>query len=434
MLYFLAKAIMWPATQVFFRRMVISGAEHIPKNKPVILIANHSASFLDAIVVGLLIRRPMYFLARSDVFKPRAKKYMKGVHMIPIYNAEHSKEDLSRNMETFAEGEEVLRQKKILMIFPEGISRRERILLPLKKGTARIAFHTVSTHGFDIGLEVIPVGINYSFHRFRASVVVSVGDSTAIADYKTMYEENPAKAINVLTRELQEKFSNTVLYVDQAERTDLINQLLEYFRNDAIHRSDYRKKDLVIREEKSIADDVSEMDDDTASDVTESVFRYTHKLSNLRLNDRSIIHRYHSIFFHFFGLILGLPVTLCGAATGIVPVLLAKYIADKKVKRIDWYTSVSCVLGGMLFDIWFILLLIVSAFVQQWWFFIAVLLSPLTIYLAIQWWEAFKIFTAHARYLFLRNAKPQVIKDLEDLRNEFSFWRTNKNLRRRLFR
>jgi hypothetical protein len=285
-----------------------------------------------------------------------------------------------------------------------------------------------------MGLEVIPVGINYSFHRFRASVVVSVGDSTAIADYKTMYEENPAKAINALTRELQQKFSNTVLYVDQAERTDLINQLLEYFRNDAIHRSDYRKKDLVIREEKSIADDVSEMDDDTANNITESVFRYTHKLTGLRLNDRSIIHRYHSIFFHFFGLILGLPVALCGASTGIVPVLLAKYIADKKVKRIDWYTSVSCVLGAMLFDIWFILLLIVSAFVQQWWFFIAVLLSPLTIYLAIHWWEAFKIFTAHARYLFLRGSKPGVIKDLEDLRNEFSFWRTNKNLRRRFFR
>jgi 1-acyl-sn-glycerol-3-phosphate acyltransferase len=44
-----------------------------------------------------------------------------------------------RNEETFAEGEQVLNDRGILLIFPEGISRVERIMLPLKKGTATVA-------------------------------------------------------------------------------------------------------------------------------------------------------------------------------------------------------------------------------------------------------------------------------------------------------
>ncbi len=427
MLYIIAKIIMWPAVKVFFRRMVLSGAEHIPKDKPVILIANHSASFLDAIVIGLLIRRPMYFYARSDVFKPLAFKLMKGVHMIPIYNAEHSKEDLHRNQETFAEGEEVLRKRKILLIFPEGISRRERILLPLKKGTARVAFHAVATHGFDMGLEVIPVGVNYSFHQFRANVIVSVGESTAIADYREVYEENPNKAINALTRDLQQKFSNTVLYVDQPERTDLINQLLEYFRNDRIRRSDYRKKEFVISEEKNIAAEVSKMDDYAANHITDQVFRYKHKLNNHGLSDRSVIRRYHSIVLHFFGLLLGFPFALSGAITGIIPVLCAKYIADKKVKRKDWYTSVSAVAGGMIFDIWYILLLIFSSIFFKWWIFLPVLLAPVTLYLMFHWLDAWKAFTAHIRYLGLKRINKEAVSELVELRNNFSFWRNGKN-------
>ena len=113
MLYWLAKFTMWFALKVYFKKITVFGSKHIPDEKPVILIVNHSASFLDAIILGCLLKRELYYYARSDVFKAGlAFKMMKAVHMIPIYNLEHSKEDLHRNTETFEEGEKVLARKK----------------------------------------------------------------------------------------------------------------------------------------------------------------------------------------------------------------------------------------------------------------------------------------------------------------------------------
>ena len=83
-----------------------------------------------------------------------------------------------------------------------------------------MAIHAASTQGFDTGLEIIPVGINYSFHRFRADVIISVGESTPIKAYEETYKQNSNKAIAAITRDIEKKFSATVIYVDQANRTD----------------------------------------------------------------------------------------------------------------------------------------------------------------------------------------------------------------------
>ncbi|MGL6269457.1 MAG: 1-acyl-sn-glycerol-3-phosphate acyltransferase, partial [Chitinophagaceae bacterium] len=60
---------MWTTLHFYFRRIVFAGKKDIPDGKPAILIANHSASFLDAMLLAVLMKRPLYFYARSDIFK-----------------------------------------------------------------------------------------------------------------------------------------------------------------------------------------------------------------------------------------------------------------------------------------------------------------------------------------------------------------------------
>ena len=59
--YWLSRAVLEPFFLVYFRMSRI-GNEHIPREGGVIIAANHR-SFLDPFVIGMMLRRPLYFVA-----------------------------------------------------------------------------------------------------------------------------------------------------------------------------------------------------------------------------------------------------------------------------------------------------------------------------------------------------------------------------------
>lgn len=415
---------MWTTIHFYFRRIVFAGKSEIPEGKPVILIANHSASFLDAVILGVQMKRPVFYYARSDIFrKSWANKILRKFHMIPIYTFDHGKENLHKNQDTFAEGEAVLSDRGILLIFPEGTSRIERIMLPLKKGTARVALQTESKHDFSLGLSVVPVGINYSAHRFRADVYIHVGEPTFIESYESVFKENSNKAITQLTQELEKKFLETIIYVKQPERTELINRLLELYRNDTFHPGDYFKGVPIISMEKKICDQVSDMDIEVGHSISTDLKHYDNLLKANKLMDTSINGRYRFLAGHLFLLVIGLPVFLLSFILNIIPIIFGKWIADRTVTRIDFYTSVSNAAGGFGYFIWWMLLIIAAAFIGNLWVWIAILTAPITLFLGIFWWEALSSFLSHSRYLFLKWRKANLIEELNNLRMKICFWK-----------
>jgi 1-acyl-sn-glycerol-3-phosphate acyltransferase len=128
-------------------------------------------------------------------------------------------------------GEEVLNKDGLLVIFPEGTSRVERNLLPLKKGVSRIVMQAMQRRP-DKPLYIVPVGIHYSRHAFRSDLQLITGDPVPGNPYSELYGSSPAKAINQLTEELEEHFEKVVLYVDQAERTAVLENSLRMADND----------------------------------------------------------------------------------------------------------------------------------------------------------------------------------------------------------
>lgn len=414
---------MWTTLHFYFRRIVFAGKKDIPDGKPVILIANHSASFLDAMLLAVTMKRPLFFYARSDIFrKAWANKILRSFHMIPIYTFDHGKENLHKNQDTFAEGEEVLSNKGLLLIFPEGTSRVERIMLPLKKGTARVALQTESKHDFKLGLSIIPVGINYSAHSFRANVHIQVGEPTMVAPYEFSFKENSSKAINQLNQELERKFADTIIYVQQPERTDLVNRLLELFRHDTFRLKDRHAGMSVISQEKKICQQVTEMDEEETAKITGILKRYDELLRKNKVMDTSVNGRYHLLLWHLFLLIIGLPFFLLSFLLNIIPLRFAKWVADKTVTRIDFYTSVSNAAGGFGYFIWWLLLMIAAAFIGNTWVWMAILSAPILLFMGMFWWEAFWNFLAHSRYLVQKWKKSPIIDELAQLRSTICFW------------
>ena len=65
-LYLAIRGLFQPFFHVYFRMRRL-GMEHVPRSGPVIFAANHR-SFLDPFVIGTLTRRPVYYVAKKELF------------------------------------------------------------------------------------------------------------------------------------------------------------------------------------------------------------------------------------------------------------------------------------------------------------------------------------------------------------------------------
>jgi 1-acyl-sn-glycerol-3-phosphate acyltransferase len=168
-LKFLARLALW----IFCPKVRIDGAEKMLSRGPLLLVANHPNSFLDAVILGAYYPRKIHFLARGDVFrKPIFGFLLRSIGMIPIFRAREGREHLHLNEGTFHESVEVLRRGDGLLIFIEGICLLTHELQPFKKGATRIL---EAAQLANIQPRIHVIGLGYSdFRSFGKVVHVSI--------------------------------------------------------------------------------------------------------------------------------------------------------------------------------------------------------------------------------------------------------------------
>ena len=166
--------------KLYFREIRIVGAENIPTDGPVMFTVNHQNAFLDALLVATSNRRHTHFLVRADVFKfLLMRKFFSTLNMMPVYRIRDGTNSLVNNHEIFDRCIKILEKDHALMLFPEANHHQKRFLLPLSKGFTRIAL------GVEDPIVIIPVGINYTHHRyFGASVSLCFGRPISTGRYK----------------------------------------------------------------------------------------------------------------------------------------------------------------------------------------------------------------------------------------------------------
>jgi 1-acyl-sn-glycerol-3-phosphate acyltransferase len=160
-----ARLALW----IFCPRVRIEGAELMAVRGPLLIVANHPDSFLDAVILGAYYPRKLHFLARGDVFrKPLYGFLLRSIGMIPIHRAREGREHLHLNEGTFQESVEVLRRGDGLLIFIEGICLLTHEIQPFKKGATRIL---ESAQAAGIQPMVHVVGLGYSDFRAFGKVI-----------------------------------------------------------------------------------------------------------------------------------------------------------------------------------------------------------------------------------------------------------------------
>lgn len=149
---------------------------------PLLIAANHPNSFLDAIILATIFKKPVYSLTRGDAFSRKFYALLlKQMNMLPVYRISEGAENLEHNYSTFTVCQNIFLNKGIVLIFSEGRCINEWHLRPLKKGTARLAINAWQQN---IPLKVLPVGINYScFRKFGKNVILNFGEIIDSKDF-----------------------------------------------------------------------------------------------------------------------------------------------------------------------------------------------------------------------------------------------------------
>src|SRR5438270_9841174 len=143
LVYFLVRAVLQPFFHVYFR-MVRIGREHIPAHGPVIIAANHR-SFLDPFVIGTMARRPLYYVAKQELFRNRLQAWiLNALGAFPVRRGQGDADMVDTAKAILARGD-------IVLIFPEGTRIRPGALGQPRRGVGRLALET--------GAPVVPVAV-----------------------------------------------------------------------------------------------------------------------------------------------------------------------------------------------------------------------------------------------------------------------------------
>src|SRR4051812_17271332 len=142
LIYWLVRAVLQPFFHLYFRLSRI-GREHVPDG-PVIFASNHR-SFLDPFVIATIARRPMYYVAKRELFRHRIVSWwLNALGAFPVDRGTGDAEMIATAKAILARGDAVL-------IFPEGTRIRPGTLGRPKRGVGRLALET--------GAPVVPVAV-----------------------------------------------------------------------------------------------------------------------------------------------------------------------------------------------------------------------------------------------------------------------------------
>jgi len=351
----------------FYGKITVIGKENLPKNEPVILAINHQNALMDALTVISAIKGPLVFMARSDIFKNQTTaKILRFFKILPIYRIRDGIQSLQNNDAVFNEAVATLQDKKRLAILPEGNHFGQRRLRILKKGIARIAFQAEDKNNFELGLKIIPVGLDYSHYiRFGSDLLVHFGTPFTITHYKEEYKENPQKAMNAFMQELREKMIPHMLNIDDEANYESIEMIKDLYIN-------YLKKSKAVavdhfnllKKSQHIADQLislKEQEPDTFAQIAENASEIKKLLSELNLRPWVLTKKRYSIsavLVSWMLQIITLPVFIFGILANILPFYLPVYFA-RKVKDPQFLSSFRFVIAILTFTLFYLIYLII---------------------------------------------------------------------------
>lgn len=159
MFYNLAKFICSILIKMLFK-IQVEGMENFPDKGAVIVYSNHK-SWWDPVIVGCILKRPIFFMAKKELFEiPVFGFILKRLNAFPVNRGTPDRKAIKKALE-------ILNEKKVMGIFPEGTRSKNGVLKEPEPGIALLA-----TKVKDVLL--VPVAIKGEY-KFLNPILVRIG-------------------------------------------------------------------------------------------------------------------------------------------------------------------------------------------------------------------------------------------------------------------
>jgi 1-acyl-sn-glycerol-3-phosphate acyltransferase len=288
--YHVTRVVLGAAARVYFRRIEVRHADRVPARGPLLVVANHPASFTDVVVLAASTRRRFHFLAMAPTFKP----WFRGLALrlcgtLPVYRRQDDPALMDRNDDTFRACHEILDVGGAVLIFPEGTSRTDRSVVKVRTGAARIALGHDARPGQEGKLTVVPIGLHFAERtKFQSDVAVSVGRPIDVAPFRALARTDPMEAVRALTERVQAVLEKLILNVPDSEQASLVAAIERLYREDVRPQAQDVPDLGIARGMAECVEHFSRTDPERIDRAWDRIRRYERRLEELRIRDRAV--------------------------------------------------------------------------------------------------------------------------------------------------
>ncbi len=343
----------------WFRRVYVHYHGELPLDAPVIFASTHPNSAVDYLFSPLVHHQRTYVLVRGDVFeKPTLNKLFRAIFMLPVYRFRDGFASLNKNEQSFKECYNTFDRNGNVLIFSEGICVQEKMLQPLRKGTARLALDYIHKHGGK-KIYVVTQATNYTrFRSFRASTMVNFGEPIDATRYNDLYLQNPNKAYEALTADIASNFEKDFISAKNYSDHSTTEMALMALR---LNYCDGGPNWLVPNRsrfelENSLVEKMNALGDQALSEEWK-----TKALAvKLSTENEGFLSRNYTKFDLLLKLITLAPFVGLASLSVFVPRALTNWLTRNKIKDIIFYSTISVIGGVLIYIIQLLILLIIG--------------------------------------------------------------------------
>ena len=222
MLYQILRGTAAIALRWYYADVAVQGRERVPRDGPVLILANHPNALIDPLLVGTTVDRRVLLTAKATLFEqPPLGPLLRAVGVVPLRRAKDERRDgvespptPERNAYAIRLVTRALRSRQVVLVFPEGISHDDPTLAPLKSGAARMALQAQGEGVADI--QLLPVGLVFEEkERPDTRVLVRIGEPL---DLDRWLVERAGSQAHELTEMLESHLRAVTLNFATAER------------------------------------------------------------------------------------------------------------------------------------------------------------------------------------------------------------------------
>lgn len=340
--------------RVFHRRTELVGSDRIPKDSPLLLVANHHNSAADAMLVLGLFPRPVRVLANAPLFRnPLLGPLLRMLGGVPVNRREEAGNDPTKNDAMFDAAVAALARGEAILIFPEGKTQPEPMLLPVRTGAARIFLRAEREAA---GVRILPLGLLFGdAGTFRcATARLVVGEALRTSDLSSSPGDGEGRSARELTGRIADGIRSTMVEAENRETLDLVRVLEQAFREEETAARSNPEEELRWQQAAlRIARELESRDPERLAQLRRRAELYRSEIATTGLSAgemASLVSRSDRAGAVLRPLLLGLtlPIALAALLFHVLPYVVTHF-AFRLLGRTDEEHSTDKMIAGLVF-------------------------------------------------------------------------------------